>query len=202
MVKIDLVRRARQVFRTTAVCVVFGIVGACQPPPEPPPVIGTVPAFALVDHLSRPVTADHLRGQPWVADFIFTRCTMICPRMTERMKVLERAYRDRAVRFVSVSVDPEHDTVDVLSAYAERVQAGDAWLFLTGDREAIRALSIDGMKLALMPAEGEDLPPGEAIVHSNRFVLVDAEGQIRGYYDGFDREAFARLETDLDALLE
>lgn len=187
--------------RCALVLLAVGIAGCAAPRPAPP-VLGAVPAFELVDQHRRPVSADDLRGRPWVVDFVFTRCTSICPRMTERMAALERSHRGSAARFVSVSVDPEHDTPEVLRAYAERVRAGDDWLFLTGSRAAIQALSIGGFKLALMAADGDAPPPGEAILHSNRFVLVDAESQIRGYYDAFDRAELARLEADLAALLD
>lgn len=173
----------------------------CRPAPPPPPVLGQVPPFELTDHHGRVVSRNDLLGTPWVADFVFTRCTLICPRMTAQMKRIEQANLDRPVRFVSVSVDPEHDTPEVLRAYAERAQAGEQWRFLTGERAPIRELIVAGFKLALEDAEDSAAPPGEAIVHSNRFVLVDDAGAIRGYYDAFDADERTRLQRELDALL-
>lgn len=169
--------------------------------PEPPPVLGQVPEFSLTNRDGRTVTLRDLAGAPWVADFIFTRCPATCPMMTARMARLNRDLpADLPVRLVSFSVDPEHDTSEVLERYARSFQAPDRWLFLTGDREEILALSEKGFKLGV----AMELPPGtvapEPILHSTRFVLVDGEGGIRGYYDGFDEESVERLERDLAAL--
>jgi protein SCO1/2 len=169
--------------------------------PEPPPVLSEVPEFSLINRDGRAVTLRDLAGAPWVADFIFTRCPATCPMMSARMARLNRDLpADLAVRLVSFSVDPEHDTPEVLARYAESFKAPDRWLFLTGDRAEILELSEKGFKLGV----AMELPPGtvapEPIVHSTRFVLVDGEGRIRGYYDAFDEESMERLERDLDAL--
>lgn len=169
--------------------------------PEPPPVLGEVPEFSLVNRDGRPVRRADLLGAPWVADFIFTRCPASCPMMTARMARLNRELPpDLPVRLVSFSVDPEHDTPEVLERYARSFSAPDRWLFVTGTREQVRSLSIEGFKLGLEM----DPPPGmnapEPILHSTRFVLVDGEGRIRGYYEAFDEESMKRLEADLRAL--
>ena len=160
-----------------------------------------VPEFSLINRDGRAVTLRDLAGAPWVADFVFTRCPATCPMMTARMARLNRDLpADLPVRLVSFSVDPEHDTPEVLERYAQSFQAPDRWLFLTGDREQILQLSEKGFKLGV----AMELPPGtdapEPIVHSTRFVLVDGEGRIRGYYDAFDEESMERLERDLAAL--
>jgi protein SCO1/2 len=180
---------------------------------EPPPILSQVPPFALVNRDGRTVTAADLAGAPWIADFVFTRCAASCPLMTERMAKLAKeldlgASGDRGdrqagpiggprLRFVSFTVDPDHDTPAVLTAYAARYRAPPAWLFLTGPQSTLHKLSREGFKLAVEPAGG---PEKEPILHSTRFVLVDARGRIRGYYDGFDAEAMAKLERDLAAL--
>ncbi|HSF43889.1 MAG TPA: SCO family protein [Thermoanaerobaculia bacterium] len=172
--------------------------------PEPPPVLSQVPDFRLTNRDGRPVRLADLSGAPWVADFIFTRCPASCPMMTARMARFGRDLpKDLPVRLVSFSVDPEHDTPEVLERYAKSFSAPDRWLFLTGTREQIRSLSIEGFKLGL-EMDPPPAPPGitapEPILHSTRFVLVDGEGRIRGYYEAFDEEAMKRLETDLRAL--
>jgi len=175
---------------------------------EPPPVLGQVPPFALVNRDGRAVTEADLAGAPWIADFVFTRCAASCPLMTERMaklaKELDLGESGRVgpngrprLRFVSFTVDPDHDTPAVLAAYAARYQAPPSWLFLTGPQATMYRLSREGFKLAVEPAGG---PEKEPILHSTRFVLVDARGRIRGYYDGFDAEAMEKLERDLAAL--
>jgi protein SCO1/2 len=114
----------------------------------------------------------------------------------------ELAFRlgpEAEVRLVSISVDPEHDRPDVLAAYAGKWQVPKRpeWLFLTGEKGAVRELVRTGF---LLPVE--DAPENVAmpILHSNRFVLVDARGRIRGYYDAFEPDALDRLAADLDAL--
>lgn len=166
---------------------------------EPPPVLGEVPDFALINRDGQPVRRADLAGAPWVADFIFTRCGAACPMMSLRMARLERELpADLGVRFVSFSVDPEYDTPKVLQEYAESFGAPGRWLFLTGDKQEIYRLSKEGFKLAV-----DDTTPvneDEPILHSTRFVLVDGDGRIRGYYEAFDEEAVKKLTADVEVL--
>jgi protein SCO1/2 len=168
---------------------------------EPPPILGEVPGFELVDQGGAAVGREELLGAPWVADLVFTRCALACPRMSAAMARLNRRLPREGVRLVSVSIDPEHDTPEVLAGYAERYGASERWRFLTGETEEVRALALEGFKLGVAEVEGE-ADPGLALVHSDRFVLVDAVGRIRGYYDPFDPESVARLERDLAALAD
>lgn len=163
---------------------------------EPPPVLGQVPAFSLTNQLGESVTQAELSGGPWVASFIFTRCALSCPRMVSAMKQV-RATAD--VRMVAVTVDPDHDTVEVLADYAAANQvAAPDWWFLTGEKAAIRRLSVDGFKLGLDDSEeAAAASPDEPIVHSIRLVLVDSTLAIRGYYDPFEEGGVDRLVTDL-----
>ena len=169
--------------------------------PEPPPVVGEVPDFTLVNRDGQTIRRADLAGAPWIADFIFTRCGASCPMMSLRMARLEKGLPDDlGVRFVSFSVDPEHDTPKVLEDYAQSLGAPGRWLFLTGDKAQIHRLSRDGFKLALddtMPVS-----PDEPILHSTRFVLVDGQGKIRGYYEAFDEPSLERLVKDLEAIAE
>jgi cytochrome oxidase Cu insertion factor (SCO1/SenC/PrrC family) len=167
---------------------------------EPPPVMSPLPSFALVEATGRTVTADDLRGRPWVADFMFTRCGGVCPAMTARMAELRRESPEDVV-FVSITVDPAHDTPEVLGRYARRAGAGPGWLFLTGSQDALYRLAIEGFKLGV-----EEVPPGrelrgdEPFLHSSHFVLVDRKGYVRGYYDSTDEGALGRLRRDLVAV--
>ncbi len=169
--------------------------------PDPPPILGQVPDFTLTNRDGRTVHRADLAGAPWIADFIFTRCPASCPIMTTRMARLNRELPpDLGLRFVSFTVDPDHDTPQVLQKYAASFQAPERWLFLTGGKDTLYRLSQEGFKLGV----ALNTEPGtvEPILHSTRFVLVDGEGRIRGYYDGFDEESVGRLEGDLRALVE
>jgi protein SCO1/2 len=168
---------------------------------ERPPVLGQVPAFALVERSGRPLTAGALRGRPWVAGFIFTRCGGACPAMTARMATLHHEHPDD-LALVSFTVDPGHDTPEVLRRYAERAGAGPGWLFATGERDALYRLAIHGFKLGVEEVPPEDQGAGGdgPFLHSSHFVLVDALGRIRGYYDSTDDEALRRLRRDVAAV--
>jgi len=169
--------------------------------PEPPPVFGQVPAFSLTNRDGRKVGLADFAGAPWVADFIFTRCPASCPIMTARMARLNRELpRNLGVRLVSFTVDPDHDTPQVLQEYAESFSAPERWLFLTGGKEELFRLSKEGFKLGVEINPQPDSDSIEPILHSTRFVLVDGEGRIRGYYDGFDEESMAKLKKDLRAI--
>ncbi len=167
-------------------------------------MLGQVPDFTLVNRDGRTVRRADLAGSPWIANFIFTRCPASCPMMTTRMARLNRELaRGPGVRLVSISVDPEHDTPAVLQRYAASFAAPEHWLFLTGDGPQIYRLSQEGFKLGVDPApQASGLQTAEPILHSTRFVLVDGEGRIRGYYDAFDEEAMKGLERDLAAIAE
>lgn len=165
--------------------------------PAPAP-IQPLPAFALVERDGTVVRREDLAGSPWVANFIFTRCAIYCPRLTVRMKEL-RERLPGSIRTVSFSVDPEHDTPEVLARYAEQWGiAGRDWLFLTGSREEIWSLVRNGFLLPVEPAPEVE---GSPILHSNRFVLVDSAGRVRETYEAFEEDALDRLIDDLDAVL-
>jgi len=163
-----------------------------------PPMYGTAPAFSFTERSGREVQSSELAGKVWVADFIFTSCAGACPVMTEKMRALQEKLPPE-IRLVSFTVDPERDTPETLRSYAERAGADrERWLFLTGNKEALYKLSIEGFKLGVDDAAGT---PAEPITHSTRFVLVDREGRIRGYYGMEDETALERLEEDATGLL-
>lgn len=167
------------------------------------PVYGSVPSFTLVERSGRRVSASDLAGRVWIADFIFTRCGGVCPALTTTLAaLLRRLPVDPPVTAVSFTVDPTRDDPETLRRYADRFNADAArWLFLTGEKDALERLVRDGFRLSIA-----ELPPGERersaepITHSDRFVLVDSQLRIRGYYHGTDPESVAKLERDLARL--
>ncbi len=194
----DAPRTARAALIAAAVLVAGGLAVWLALPAPSLPVLGAVPSFMLVERSGRAVSAADLAGHVWVADFVFTHCPTFCPLLTERMAGLQKALAPAAdpVRLVSFSVDPVHDTPEVLLDYARRAGAGDGWLFVTGPREALAALLRDGFKVAW----ADDGPPASPITHSDRFVLVDRALRIRGYYHGTQPDDVARLARDALAL--
>lgn len=168
------------------------------------PVYGQVPDFSLVKTDGKKFTNADLTGKVWIADFIFTHCSGICPLMTGKMSSAAKELElEPEVRFVSFSVDPERDTPEVLAKYAERFNAApDRWFFLTGDKAQIFKLSNQHFHLGVAdvsPEEREALD--QSVRHSAKFVLVDREGQIRGYYDSDGPNAGVKLIQDARLLL-
>jgi protein SCO1 len=164
--------------------------------------LGRVPAFSLLDQRGRAVTDRDLRGAPWVANFVFTRCPSACPLLSAKFKALQAELRGPAcVRFVSISVDPAHDTSPVLAAYAARFGADPArWLFLTGPLAEIEKTVVEGFKIHIgEPAPSDNDPSLIEIMHGEHFVLVDAVGMIRGYYRS-DTAGLEELKADLKRL--
>jgi protein SCO1/2 len=149
------------------------------------------------------VNLAQLRGKIWVADFIYTTCTDTCPLQTGMMARLQEEYASKPdVHLLSVTVDPERDTPQTLSLYAAKHNAdAKRWLFLTGQRSRIMSLIRDGFHLsvATLPNGAEQ---SGMIPHSPRFVLIDKQARIRGYYDSRELEAFVRLKNDIDTLLK
>ena len=158
------------------------------------PVYSAVPEFSLTERSGEELIRDHLLGSYWIVDFIFTSCPDVCPMMSARMQELYEAFRGSDdVRFLSISVDPERDTLEVLRDYADSLGVDDErWLFARGPIEDVVALSEEGFLLA-----AANLPMG----HSTRFALVDRDGGIRGYYDSRDEASLKTLKNELRGLL-
>ena len=167
------------------------------------PIYGVVPEFSLIERSQQPVTHTDLLGSIWIADFIFTHCPGMCPMLSQRMSRLQTTLHNEPVRLLSFSVDPERDTPQVLQRYAQRYHA-DAlrWLFLTGERSQMYALIQHGFQLSVEALDPNDprLTTSEPIVHSNRFVLIDPQLRIRGYYRGDDTESMGQLLLDIETL--
>ena len=158
------------------------------------PDYGTVPSFELFDQLGNTFTKDELLGDVWVVDFVFTTCAGPCPIMTAQFSELQDRFLDQEdFRLLSISVNPEYDTPEVLKRYGDDYGADHSrWTFLTGDREKIRSLAWEGFHV------GKEEDP---IFHSTYFILVDKEGKIRGYYISSEKNEIERLWTDTELLL-
>lgn len=179
-----------------------GLTGWAAKPLEGLQRYGSVPQFSLVERSGKAITLADLRGSIWIADFIYTTCQDTCPMQTAEMAQLQKEWKDReGLKLVSFSVDPEKDTTAVLSRYADRYKAdGQRWLFLTGAKEEISRLVQAGFRLSAVALPG-DGNVGSVIMHSPRFVLIDKQAEIRGYYDSRDPQALQRLKADVETLI-
>jgi len=186
-------------------------------PGEALDVFGSVPDFSLIERSGRKMGRSDLAGRVWITNFIYTHCPDTCPLQTAQMAKLQADFaEEKALRLVSITVDPERDTVLVLSQYAKRYGADpERWLFLTGEKSTIYRLALEGFRLSVVdPAEGVKSwffgpitvlahhgETGKQFIHSSRFVLVDRQARIRGYYQSAEEDALQRLRRDVRILL-
>jgi protein SCO1/2 len=157
--------------------------------------LGTAPSFVLESQNGGKFDSATLKGSVYVVDFFFTECKGICPKLQKNMKSIQAAFADDGrVKLVSISVDPKNDTVARLKQRAAETGADDAkWLWLRGPTEETGRIAKE-FKLV-----GTEVP-GD-ILHSNRFVLVDGYGSIRGYYNGTEDADVAAIKKDIARLL-
>jgi protein SCO1/2/putative membrane protein len=151
--------------------------------------------FELTERSGRTITEADLADRPWIAAFIFTRCPLSCPRITSVMKGLQEQLTGTPVQLVSISVDPERDTPEVLADYARKFAAdAERWWFLTGPKRAVESLVFDRFKLGLATASQAEVEAGaEAISHSDRLALVAPGNKVVGYFDTNDPARIAAL---------
>ena len=220
----------RRMIPVLTLAVLVGLAGAlgCE---RSLPVYSQLPHFELIDASGRAFAREHLHGKVWVADFIYTRCEDTCPLQTSEMSRLQQAFAAHAdFRQVSITTDPAHDKGAVLSAYARKFAADtERWFFLTGKEKDIKDLVLKGFRLSyatkqtalprdsiggrvfrlLLPSAHAHHPghqerestPGILISHSSRFVLIDRNFTIRGYYHSNDADSLKKLRKDLGILL-
>ena len=156
-------------------------------------IIGQVPSFSLTNFDGSVITDQQLNDKISIVSFIFTQCEGACPIMSENMSVLQQRFSaSDDVRFLSITTDPDYDTLDILEKFSSNYSINDNWFFLRGNLIEIIELSEKGFYLsaALLPAG-----------HSTRFVLVDKELNIRKYYEGTIESNIFELQSDIVTLL-
>ena len=158
-----------------------------------------IPAFSFVNQNGKIITDKTYAGKIYVADFFFTTCGSICPKMTNNMALVQHAYlTESRVMFLSHTVFPEIDSVAVLKRYAQEKGVNDRkWNLVTGDKKEIYSLARKAYLAVKLgkPSELYDM------VHTENFVLVDAQKRVRGFYDGTNKEEIERLIADIQVLL-
>ena len=186
---------------------IFGAYVASQfvtKAPPPLPVLTQVSDFALTNQFGRVVTLSDLRGQVWVADIIFTRCPGPCARMSRAMSELQSALPPaQPVKLLSLTADPEFDTLEVLRQYGEKFGAvPDHWQFLTGKKLEVYRLATKGLLLAVDEVKADERTgPEDLFVHSTRFVVVDKQGRVRGSFDGTESFSHQKIMETIQTLL-
>lgn len=151
--------------------------------------------FRLTERSGQTITEADLADRVWIGAFIFTHCPLSCPRISSVMKGLQGRLAGTQVQLVSISVDPDRDTPEVLAAYARSFAADpERWWFLTGRKDEIERLAVDRFKLGLATAAPADVQAGaEAFSHSDRLALVDRGNKVVGYFDSNDPPSIDQL---------
>ncbi|WP_158730134.1 SCO family protein [Flavobacterium sp. I-STPA6A] len=160
----------------------------------------TIADFSFVNQNGETITQKDYEGTVYVADFFFTTCGSICPKMSVNLEEIQKAFANNPkVKLLSHTVFPETDSVPVLKAYAKKHNVIDAkWNLVTGDKKEIYSMarkSYLAVKLG-KPSELYDM------VHTENFVLVDTKKRVRGFYDGTDKEDMKRLIEDIHFLIQ
>lgn len=153
----------------------------------------------FTNQLGKKVSLDDLKGKILVVNFFFTRCPSVCPGLARSMKRLQDSFKknDSIVQFISISVDPEHDSVPQLRKFADRYNANhDSWWFVTGDKKEIYDFALNEMKAGLADTEVDS-----AFIHTENFFLLDSSRVVRGWYNGFDTVKQAKLVRDIPLLM-
>lgn len=162
-------------------------------------IFPTIPDFAFVDQNNDTVRNADFEGKIYVADFFFTHCPTICPKVTAQMLRVYERFKDSAeVRLIAHSIDPKRDTVGRLKDYANKLGVkAPKWRFVTGERDSIYSIADDYFSIAKEDAKS----PG-GFDHSGRLILVDKKRHVRSFCDGTDSEDVDRFMRDIERLLK
>jgi protein SCO1/2 len=174
--------------------------GTVTPRPSEPPVLAVVPAFQATRQDGKVVSQEDLVGKVWVANFVFTRCPNICPGLTAKMAGLQSLSLRRlpSLQLVTFTVDPDHDTPEVLRAYGEKHDADfGRWWFLNATADVLENTLSKGM---LQPLERGDMKDLDKVMHSSYFALIDKQLRVRGFYRFTEASASEALMQDAEAL--
>ncbi len=161
---------------------------------------GKITSFSLMERNGRSIDDKELLGKIWLVNFIFTRCNGPCPILSSRMSQLQKDLAQE-IQLVSITVDPNYDSPQVLKEYAERFNADEnRWLFLTGEKKEVYDLLIKGFHIGIQE-DLEQTNPQERFIHSQNFLLIDQNGFIRKIYHGEDWQDLKQTLTDTKLLL-
>jgi protein SCO1 len=166
--------------------------------PQELPKLWQLPYYSLTNQNGETVTSDDLKGYMYVADFFFTSCPGVCPKLSADLEKIQQTFHDKPeLKLVSFTVDPMRDSVSVLKRYSIKYHADpQRWYFLTGNRDSIYKLGENGFKLPIV----QDDNGQEQFTHSEKLVLVDGDGFVRKWYDGTDAAKVDSLMSDIELL--
>ena len=155
--------------------------------------------ISFTNQMGKKVSLDDLHGKVLVLNFFFTRCPSICPGLTRNMKKLQNTFQKNPdiVQFISISIDPEHDSTIQLRKFADRFEVNhDGWWFVTGDKKQVYDFAFNEIKASVA-----DVNVDTAFIHTENFFLLDSNRIVRGWYNGFDTVKLAQLARDIPTLM-
>ena len=155
--------------------------------------------ISFTNQLGKQVSLDDIKGKIIVLDFFFSRCPSICPGLAKNMKRLQDSFvkNDSIVQFISISVDPEHDSVPQLRKFADRFNVNhDTWWFVTGNKKEIYDFALQEIKASVADSDVDT-----AFIHTENFFLLDSNRVVRGWYNGFDTVKLSQLARDIPTLM-
>jgi len=160
--------------------------------PPQPALMHPVAPFTLTERSGQPFDSQQLEGHVWIASFFFANCPGACLRLNGAISELQKELAGEDVTFVSITVDPQHDTPEELAKFAPRYTVDpERWFFLTGDMADIEKLAQESFQVTV-----------KQVTHSDRLILVDRQGKIRGTFRATDPTQVILLKQELKKLLE
>lgn len=166
------------------------------------PVLSSVPAFSFNNQQGKAVTDRDVTGKVYVAEYFFTTCRGICPKLNSNIREVARDFAGEAdFRVLSFTVDPETDSVARMKVYADSLGADPAkWYFLTGRKDSLYHLARTGYLLDDPKNNATNI--NEQFLHTQFVALVDKGGRVRKVYDGLKKDELAEMEKDIRNLLK
>ncbi len=171
--------------------------------PPPLPIYSTLKPYEFVNEFKQPFGSQNLKGKIYLANFIFTSCPTVCQDNLKKIQKIQKRVRGlgKSIGIVSFTVDPENDTPEKLFKLSREQQANPhIWSFLTSDKSSVSDLLINGFKVPVGNSKEEIKPNVFDIAHSSKIVLVDGEGNIRGYYS-MDDQSIGKMMIDIGLLV-
>jgi len=167
-------------------------------PSEGDTIFHKIPTFTLLNQDSNRFISESIKGKIYVTNFFFVSCTSICPIMTSELFRVQQAFEfDSTVNLLSISVNPDEDTPSILKNYANKNRVNvKVWNLLTGPKDYVYNLAKEGFKMNAL----EDTVNVGEFIHSDKFLLIDKIGVIRGIYNGTEQKDVDRLITEIKIL--
>ncbi|NNF01832.1 MAG: SCO family protein [Bacteroidia bacterium] len=158
----------------------------------------SISEFILLNEDSIAFNSSTFLGKPFIANFFFASCPTVCPKMNGNFQYLLNEYQSQ-INGMSITVDPTSDTPSALSTYRKTRSFNNSnWKFLSGEKKMIYSLAIKEFMLVAAEIPADEIP----FIHSDKIVLVDAEGYIRGYYSGLEESSIQDLHRDIKKLIK